>query len=62
VLRDRLAAEYGLPVEFDQSVPARTLISAADRKRLDESPRRTGPASPTTSTAISSISPAASSI
>ena len=37
VLRDRLAAEYGLPVEFDQSeFQLARWISAADRKRLDE--------------------------
>jgi peptide chain release factor 3 len=36
VLRDRLAAEYGLPVEFDQSEFALARwISAADRKTLD---------------------------
>jgi peptide chain release factor 3 len=37
VLRDRLAAEYGLPVEFDQSEFALARwLSAADRKTLDE--------------------------
>jgi peptide chain release factor 3 len=37
VLRDRLAAEYGLPVEFDQSeFQLARWISAADWKRLDE--------------------------
>jgi peptide chain release factor 3 len=37
VLRDRLAAEYGLPVEFDQSeFQLARWISAADRKKLDE--------------------------
>jgi peptide chain release factor 3 len=37
VLRDRLAAEYGLPVEFDQSeFQLARWISAADRKTLDE--------------------------
>jgi peptide chain release factor 3 len=37
VLRDRLAAEYGLPVEFDQSEFALARwISAAERKTLDE--------------------------
>jgi peptide chain release factor 3 len=37
VLRDRLGAEYGLPVEFDQSEFALARwISAADRKTLDE--------------------------
>jgi peptide chain release factor 3 len=37
VLRDRLAGEYGLPVEFDQSEFALARwISAAERKRLDE--------------------------
>jgi peptide chain release factor 3 len=37
VLRDRLAAEYGLPVEFDPSeFQLARWISAADRKRLDE--------------------------
>jgi peptide chain release factor 3 len=37
VLRDRLAAEYGLPVEFDPSEFALARwISAAERKRLDE--------------------------
>jgi peptide chain release factor 3 len=37
VLRDRLATEYGLPVEFDQSeFQLARWISAADRKRLDE--------------------------
>jgi peptide chain release factor 3 len=37
VLRDRLAAEYGLPVEFDQSeFQLARWISAADGKRLDE--------------------------
>jgi peptide chain release factor 3 len=36
VLRDRLAAEYGLPVEFDVSEFALARwISAADRKTLD---------------------------
>jgi peptide chain release factor 3 len=37
VLRDRLAAEYGLPVEFDHSeFQLARWISAADRKTLDE--------------------------
>ncbi len=37
VLRDRLAAEYGLPVEFDTSeFQLARWISAADRKPLDE--------------------------
>jgi peptide chain release factor 3 len=37
VLRDRLAAEYGLPVEFDQSEFALARwIAAADRTALDE--------------------------
>jgi peptide chain release factor 3 len=37
VLRDRLAAEYGLPVEFDASeFQLARWISAADRKKLDE--------------------------
>jgi peptide chain release factor 3 len=37
VLRDRLAAEYGLPVEFDQSEFALARwISAAEKKTLDE--------------------------
>jgi peptide chain release factor 3 len=37
VLRDRLAAEYGLPVEFDVSEFALARwISAADKKSLDE--------------------------
>jgi peptide chain release factor 3 len=36
VLRDRLAAEYGLPVEFDASEFALARwISADDRKALD---------------------------
>jgi peptide chain release factor 3 len=37
VLRDRLAAEYGLPVEFDASeFQLARWISTADRKKLDE--------------------------
>ena len=37
VLRDRLAVEYGLPVEFDASeFQLARWISAADRKKLDE--------------------------
>ena len=37
VLRDRLAAEYGLPVEFDQSeFQLARWISAADRRTLEE--------------------------
>jgi len=37
VLRDRLAAEYGLPVEFDQcEFQLARWISAADRKTLEE--------------------------
>ena len=37
VLRDRLATEYGLPVEFDQSeFQLARWISAADRKKLEE--------------------------
>jgi peptide chain release factor 3 len=37
VLRDRLAAEYGLPVEFDASeFQLARWISAADRKKRDE--------------------------
>ena len=37
VLRDRLATEYGLPVEFDQSeFQLARWISAADRKTLEE--------------------------
>jgi peptide chain release factor 3 len=37
VLRDRLATEYGLPVEFDQSEFALARwIAAADKKRLEE--------------------------
>jgi peptide chain release factor 3 len=37
VLRDRLATEYGLPVEFDPSeFQLARWISAADRKRYDE--------------------------
>jgi peptide chain release factor 3 len=37
VLRDRLAVEYGLPVEFDASeFQLARFISAADRKKLDE--------------------------
>jgi len=37
VLRDRLATEYGLPVEFDQSeFQLARWISAADGKKLDE--------------------------
>jgi peptide chain release factor 3 len=37
VLRDRLATEYGLPVEFDVSeFQLARWISAADRKKLDE--------------------------
>src|ERR1700730_692210 len=37
VLRDRLATEYGLPVEFDQSeFQLARWISAADRKKLED--------------------------
>jgi len=37
VLRDRLATEYGLPVEFDQcEFQLARWISAADRKKLEE--------------------------
>ena len=63
VLRDRLATEYGLPVEFD---PASSSSRAGFRRRTargsTNSSRRTAPASPRTSTVISSTSRAASSI
>ena len=63
VLRDRLATEYGLPVEFDQSeFQLARWLSPRTARSATTSSRPTAPASPKTSTAISSTSPAASSI